>query len=224
MRPRSAEMHSDRFPCDHMKAKAASKELYKPQGCLPLWPEEEAEVYPSHSSAGDVTAVCLQVTRGNAELMWFSILRLALAGFLKPWIKPGGGGWMVWIFWHPNLFESARRLQHLNQFQHVFQRRPEECACSELTGICHQSWTALFGLTSPLTFWPVVKVLVLLLGAHWILGLVVWNVSMPLWNSKWWSVSQPGHSPHRHELKQKSTVTSKLSNNKSFSGCDAGFF
>lgn len=66
-RPRSAGMHSDRFPCDHMKVKAAPRELYKPQGCLPLWPEEEAEVYPSHSSAGDATAVCLQVTRGNAE-------------------------------------------------------------------------------------------------------------------------------------------------------------
>lgn len=50
-----------------MKSRTGSRELYKPQGCLPLWPEEEAEVYPSHSSTGDATAFDLQVTGGNRK-------------------------------------------------------------------------------------------------------------------------------------------------------------
>lgn len=54
--------------------KAGSRELYKPQGCLPLWPEEEAEVYPSHSSAGDATAFDLQVTRRQQTVNIMSVL------------------------------------------------------------------------------------------------------------------------------------------------------
>lgn len=42
--------------------KVASRELCKPPGCLPLGPEEEAEVYPCRFSAGDETAFDLQAT------------------------------------------------------------------------------------------------------------------------------------------------------------------
>lgn len=35
--------------------------MCRPQGCLPLWPEEEAEVYLCHSSAGDGIAFGLRI-------------------------------------------------------------------------------------------------------------------------------------------------------------------